>query len=104
MKTENDKLDFLAALGTSARSPEISESDDLYGWLVGNWELQVCHYMGLDVTSRTVKGRVHAGRVLQGRAVQDVWYYPSDGSGAGLDRMTTYGTTLRVWDSEIKAW
>jgi hypothetical protein len=95
---------FSAALAASVRSPEIPETEDVYGWLVGSWELTVCHYLGVDVTSRTIRGEVHAGWVLQGRAVQDVWFYPSDPASAGLDKMITYGTTLRVWDPTIKAW
>jgi hypothetical protein len=95
--------EFLIALGTSARSPEIPETEDLYGWLVGDWELEVCHYLDLDVVSRPIRGQVHAGWVLQGRAVQDVWFYPSR-VDAGLERVITYGTTLRVWDPTIAAW
>ena len=95
---------FPNVLAASDRSPEIPESEDVYGWLVGDWELVVCHYLGLDVKSRVVRGEVHAGWVLQGRAVQDVWLYPSDPAAAGLDTMITYGTTLRVWDPAIKAW
>lgn len=93
---------FSGALVASARSPEIPESDDVYGWLVGDWKLEVCHYLDLDVSSRPV-GRVHAGWVLEGRAVQDVWFY-SHPSGEGKDATITYGTTLRVWDPAIKAW
>jgi hypothetical protein len=95
---------FTSALEASGRSPEIPESEDVYGWLVGDWELLVCHYLDLDVTTRQVRGEVHAGWVLQGRAVQDVWFYPSDPASAGLNKMITYGTTLRVWDPMIKAW
>jgi len=105
-KTINTRaiLGFSAALAASARAPEIPESEDVYGWLVGSWELTICHYLDMDVTSRPIRGEVHAGWVLQGRAVQDVWFYPSDPSSAGLDKMITYGTTLRVWDPAIKAW
>src|SRR5215471_6430331 len=105
MKTFTERVtEFSNALAALGRSPEISESDDVYGWLVGDWELEVCHYLDLDVTSRPVRGEVHAGWVLQGRAVQDVWLYPSHPSDVGLDRMLTYGTTLRVWDRALEAW
>lgn len=95
--------DFPSALCAPGRSPEIPESADVYGWLVGDWQLEVCHYLDFDVQSRPVRGRVHAGWVLQGRAVQDVWFY-SFGAAAGSDKMITYGTTLRVWDPAIDAW
>jgi hypothetical protein len=96
--------DFFAALTAPAKIREIAQSDDIYCWLIGNWELTVCHYLDVDVRSRLVLGRVHAGWVLQGRAIQDVWYYPSEPARSGLNKMITYGTTLRVWDSMIKAW
>lgn len=107
MKNElllSTKRKFPGALATTGRSPEIPESEDVYGWLAGDWELTVCHYLDLDVRTRPIRGEVHAGWVLEGRAVQDVWLYPSDPSDAGLDKMITYGTTLRVWDPSIKAW
>jgi hypothetical protein len=97
---------FHAVLAATARAPEIPEADDAYGWLVGSWELDVLHYWGLDVSSRGIKGEVHAGWVLQGRAVQDVWIMPRRSERTKpLDKhMNMYGTTLRVWDASIEAW
>jgi hypothetical protein len=94
------------ALLAPSRSPEIAESSDAYGWLVGSWELDVCHYWGLNVAARQIKGEVHAGWVLEGRAVQDVWIMPrrSERVTAHDKHMNMYGTTLRVWDPTIGAW
>jgi hypothetical protein len=100
------KGDFHTAWAAPGRSPEIPESADVYGWLIGSWELDVCKYYGeLDLTSKRVKGEVHFAWVLEGRAVQDVWIIPrrSDRT-SDLDRAVTYGTTLRVWDPTIQAW
>jgi hypothetical protein len=96
---------FLTVLAAEGRAAEIPESADAYGWLIGDWELEVCHYLDLDVKSRSIKGEVHAAWVLQGRAVQDVWFYPraSEPTG-GKEKLITYGTTLRVWDPKIQAW
>jgi hypothetical protein len=66
---------FLSALLASGRSPEIPESSDVYGWLIGSWELDVLHYL-VDVTDRGLKAEAHFGWVLEGRAVQDVWIMP----------------------------
>ena len=106
MKTTADSINsaFSDVLTAPGRSLDIAESDDVYGWLVGNWDLTVCHYFDLDVESQPVKGRVHAGWVLEGRAIQDVWHYPLDKQSTGLGSMITYGTTFRVWDAAIKAW
>ena len=102
---EKQKQEFHDMLAAPGRSPEIPEASDVYGWLVGSWELDVHRYV-VDVTERRLKGEVHAGWVLEGRAVQDVWIMPrvSDRSGS-VDRTTNmYGTTLRIWDAAIQAW
>jgi hypothetical protein len=98
--------DFRSLLAAPARSPEIPESADVYGWLCGSWDLEVLRYRGIDVSGRGLSGEVHAGRVLEGRAVQDVWIMPRpEHRGGDVDRgMNMYGTTLRSWDASIDAW
>ncbi len=101
------RTDLHAALASDGRSPEIPESADVYGWLVGAWELDVIHYWGTNVSAKGIKGEVHAGWVLEGRAVQDVWIMPrrADRRPGALDKkLNMYGTTLRVWDSTTEAW
>ena len=44
--------------------------------MTGSWELDVLHYRAIDVRGRGMSGEVHAGWVLEGRAVQDVWIMP----------------------------
>lgn len=99
-------IDFHGALGAPGRSPEIPESADVYGWLCGSWDLDVLRYRGVDVSASGLKGEVHAGRVLEGRAVQDVWIMPrrEDRAADSDDEMNMYGTTLRSWDPAIQAW
>lgn len=104
---ERQRLDgFHAALVSAERAPEISEADDVYGWLVGSWELDVLVY-GVDVSERKIKGEAHFARTLEGRAVQDVWIMPRrvDRPSAVPDFAgNMYGTTLRIWDPAIQAW
>jgi hypothetical protein len=107
MKAEAGKReDFHAVLTAPGRAPEIPESADAYGWLIGSWELDVQHYAGVDVSARRIRGEAHFGWVLEGRAVQDVWIMPRrSGRTADLGKsMNMYGTTLRVWDPSIQAW
>src|SRR2546427_13085112 len=61
-----EKGSFHDALAASGRSAEIPDSADAYGWLVGSWELEVCHYHGTDLLARRVKGEVHFAWVLEG--------------------------------------
>ena len=99
-------VEFHRALAADGRSPEIPESADVYGWLCGSWDLVVLRYRGVDVSAQGLSGEVHAGRVLEGRAVQDVWIMPSRANRTPeSDRtMNMYGTTLRSWDASIQAW
>jgi hypothetical protein len=98
--------DFHTILAASGRSPEILESADVYGWLIGSWELNVQHYAAVDVAPLRITGEAHFGWVLEGRAVQDVWIMPRRSArSAKLEKTNNmYGTTLRVWDPSIQAW
>ena len=97
---------FSTVLTISGRSPEIPESADIYGWLVGSWELEVLRYKGVDLASQGIKGEAHFAWVLEGRAIQDVWIMPRCSKRErSVDRENNmYGTTLRVWDAQVEAW
>jgi len=97
---------FHGALAAAGRAPEITDDQDVYGWLVGSWRLEVQHYAGVDVRARGIAGELHAGWVLEGRAVQDVWIMPHrpDRTRPIEDGANMYGTTLRVWDATLGAW
>ena len=106
--TESRLDPVTAALGTLAandRAPNIPEAEDIYGWLIGSWELEVRRYR-VDVTALGLKGEAHFFRTLEGRAVQDVWIMPQ--RSARHAQLTAennmYGTTLRVWDRSVTAW
>jgi hypothetical protein len=106
METELDPGSAAVNTLTAAdRAPEIPETDDLYGWLIGSWELAVRHYR-VDVTALGLQGEAHFFRALEGRAVQDVWIMPSrPHRHAQLTAENNmYGTTLRIWDASIAAW
>jgi hypothetical protein len=98
--------EFCLAVAAPARAPDIPEAADAYGWLVGSWDLDVLRYWGVDVSARGLKCELHAGWVLDGYAVQDVWIMPPRSERtAPLDkRMNMYGSTLRVWDPTIQGW
>ena len=94
-----------AALAASGRSPDIPESNDAYGWLVGSWELDVtAHDDAGNVTYST--GEAHFAWVLEGRAVQDVFINPrrSDREPDSPKFANWFGTTIRIYDPSIHAW
>ena len=78
MHTERT-LEFSSLLAATGRSPDVPETEDVYGWLCGSWDLEVLHYRGILLGARALTGEVHAARVLEGRAVQDVWIMPRCG-------------------------
>jgi hypothetical protein len=98
------ETNFETALVASGRCTEIPESHDVYGWLIGSWEMEVRRFPG-GVEHRG-SGEVHFSRVLEGRAIQDVWIMPrrSDRTIESLKALNVYGMTLRVWDPSLQAW
>lgn len=110
IRSENDLSQaFLSALASPCRASDIDETDDVYGWLVGSWSLQVLRYRGFDLRDEHLKGELHAGWALEGRAIQDVWIMPARedrraGRMAHDPQNDMYGTTLRAWDPALRAW
>ena len=102
-----EQTGFEHALAAPGRSPQIPESADAYGWLIGGWELDAYGYLA-DGTVRRCKGEAHFAWTLDGLAVQDVWIAPRrEDRTPDLDLSKTanlYGTTLRVWTPSIQAW
>lgn len=96
---------MIEGLFAEGRAADIPESADVYGWLVGSWDLDIRTYW-VDVSAHGLKGEAHFAWTLDGRAVQDVWIMPrrADRSGPLEHGVDSYGTTLRVWDAGLKAW
>ena len=96
---------FHAVLAAPGRAADIDAADDLYGWLIGSWDMDVLHYR-VDVRERHLTGEIHFGWALEGRAVQDVWIMlrRADRGARNDEGFAMYGTTLRVWDPSIEAW
>jgi hypothetical protein len=88
----------------TARATELR----LYSWLVGRWEMDVATILENGTTHRG-RGEIHAGWVLQGRAIQDVWMIPRlQDRRPGIEPLpgagNWYGTTLRIYDPALGAW
>jgi hypothetical protein len=93
------------ALAAAGRSPDIPEAMDLYGWLIGSWDLDVVGYDDAGEVTRT-QAEAHCAWVLEGRAVQDVFINPrrSDRGPASPKFANWFGTTMRIYDPSIRAW
>jgi hypothetical protein len=93
-----------------AHGPDAEREDKLmlYAWLVGDWEFDVVTILEKDAR-QAGKGEIHAGWVLQGRAIQDVWMIPRlEDRKPGTEQLpgagNWYGTTLRIYDPALDAW
>jgi hypothetical protein len=83
---------FAAALHADGPAADRARKMGLYAWLIGDWEMDgIIH--GEDGRYEA-RGEIHAGWVLEGRAIQDVWILPG----------AFYGSTLRVYDPARDAW
>ena len=93
-----------------AREPDAEREPQLtlYSFLVGQWDLDITTLLE-DGSSHSGNGEIHAGWVLRGRAIQDVWMIPRlRDRKPGIEQMpgagNWYGTTLRVYDPNLDAW
>jgi hypothetical protein len=85
--------EFLHVLRADGPAADRAAQMSLYGWLLGSWEIDAVVHAD-DGTTHRGRGEVHAGWVLEGRAIQDVWILPG----------VFHGTTLRAYDPGRDAW
>jgi hypothetical protein len=89
-----ESIDALVrALHAPGPAAEHAKELALYAFLVGRWQAEAILHPEVGAT-RTLPGEIHAGWVLGGRAIQDVWILPG----------IFHGTTLRVYDPGMDAW
>jgi hypothetical protein len=67
---------FLDALVSSQRAPELVDADDIFGFLIGSWNIEAVLHDPDGRTQRS-KGEIHASWVLEGRAIQDYSFFPA---------------------------
>ncbi len=99
---------FARVLHADGPDPERKAKLDLFSWLVGQWEMDVTTILE-DGSTHAGRGEIHAGWILQGRAIQDVWMIPRlQERWPGIEQLpgagNWYGTTLRIYDPNLDAW
>ena len=99
---------FIDILHSAGPAQDRADKLGLYGFLVGSWETTVIAHEESG-TTHTNHGEIHAGWVLEGRALQDVWMLPRRAERTGSPRQLPitgdwYGTTLRIYDPGLDAW
>jgi hypothetical protein len=95
------KTAFLEALTSSHRA----DVDDIFGWLIGSWEVEAVLHDGMGGVEKR-RGEVHASWVLEGRAIQDLFIFPSraDRASALPASGDRYATTIRTYDRTLGVW
>ena len=99
---------FVQVLHANGPDSALATQLQLYSWLVGRWDMDVTTILE-DGTTHQGGGEIHAGWVLQGRAIQDVWMIPRlRDRQPGIEPLpgagNWYGTTLRIYDPQLDAW
>ena len=84
---------FVKALVADHPAEDRADKLRLYAFLIGRWDMDGVVHRD-DGTTHKDRGSIHAGWVLEGRALQDVWIFPG----------FFYGSTLRVYDPGVDAW
>jgi hypothetical protein len=100
-----------SALDSPGPAPDRADKLALYAFLIGHWDTRIVAFAD-DGTRHESRGEIHAGWVLEGRAIQDVWLTPPRSErppvGAPLPELPVtgawYGSTLRIWDPGLDAW
>lgn len=95
---------FADALLSAAPHPDIPEDQRIFEPFIGSWELVVTWYDAQGAMLRQEQGEWHFARVLEGRAVQDVWIVPPRAQRASHTDPYEYGTSLRFFDPAARAW
>lgn len=94
---------FIEALLSPHRNLAIPNESDLFGFLVGEWELDAVLYDPSGQT-RHRKGELHAAWVLEGRAIQDLFIFPRRADRNNPVSDDRYATTIRTFDPPRNAW
>lgn len=103
MITHDSLLEILSATG---RSVDIPPEDDLYGWLIGSWDLDLKLHDDAGGVHDS-GGEAHFSWVLEGRAVQDIFINPRRSDrGPALPRLESnwFGSTFRMYDPSRRTW
>jgi len=93
---------FIHALVATSRHESIPEDMDIYAPVLGDWEITGSEYLANPPKPVTMK--VNFARVLEGRAIQDIWSWAIDPNLRATGANCVSGTTFRVYDPEERVW
>lgn len=91
-----------ANLFATTRHSSIPESKDIFGKFIGKWSLDLT-IINTNGTKLSYTGEWHFHRILQGRAIQDIWMVPGL-TGQNHSEFHEYGTTIRTFNTNTNTW
>jgi hypothetical protein len=100
MVKKSNKMWTIKGLPADGPDPDLKEKMMLFGQFIGDWGIVEARYTQVDGAEVKMKGEVHFGWILDGKAIQDVWM----GHREGTEKMVLFGTTIRFYDPRIDAW
>lgn len=97
--------EFTNALVSAEASTELTADERIYDRLIGSWHARIIDYLD-DGTKLERDGEWHFARVLEGRAIQDIFIVPPRGerSTDTPKLRNRYGTTLRMYHPDERRW
>jgi hypothetical protein len=95
------QLDGLVA---DAPRADLADKLHLFGQFVGDWDVDWIGYTPGSAVGQPGKGEIHFAYILDGRAIQDVWIFPTrDDLRRGLP-IDEWGSTVRFYDPDTDSW
>jgi len=103
--SSRQKEAFSLALISKNSSPDLDNVEKIYDWLIGSWKVEAIDYLENKEILKT-EGEWLFTKILEGRAIQDVWIAPKRSLRASNSskKGNRYGTTIRYYDASIKKW
>ncbi|HNQ13418.1 MAG TPA: hypothetical protein PKM16_09455 [Bacteroidia bacterium] len=89
-------------LFSTDRHSSIPENKDPFGNFIGAWSLDLT-ITNPNGSTLKYKGEWHFHRILQGRAIQDIWIIPGL-TAQGDNAFHEYGTTIRTFNPKTNKW
>lgn len=81
---------FLDALVSAQRAPELADVDDIFGFLIGSWDLEAVLH-DIDGQTHRIRGEIHASWVLRGARSRTYSFFR-------VEQIDTPGAKLGVTD------
>jgi hypothetical protein len=97
-------VQFSDALISTGAHPDIPVEHRIFAPFIGNWNLIVKWFDETGKLAREERGEWHFSWILEGRGIQDVWIVPPRDERARHGDLYEFGTSLRFYDSRLKAW